>query len=1069
MEKKNTGIDFVNEVYNTEDFNIFKYRNFYNGGGVGFGDINNDGLIDVYMTANMGANKLYLNKGNLQFEDISQQANIELNDKWSTGVSMLDINNDGLLDIYVCNAGYREGQDQRNALFINNGDLTFSDQAKAYGLDENGYTTHASFFDYDQDGDLDVYLLNNSFIPVNTLNYNNKRNRRAEEWDVAEFLKGGGDKLMKNEGGKFTDVSEEAGIYGSLIGFGLGVSVGDINNDQLPDIYISNDFFERDYLYINQGNGKFNEELEKRIQHISHSSMGSDMQDINNDGYPEIFVTDMLPDDEYRLKTTTTFDNINLRNLKKDKGFYNQFMHNTLQLNQGDGSFSEIGFYSGVAASDWSWGALIFDADKDGLKDLFICNGIYHDVIDQDFIDFFANDIIQKMVLGGDKASVDSIIQKMPSVPLQNKFYKNIGNAKFIDQSDQWGIHNKTFSNGAAYGDLDNDGDLDMIVSNVNQDAQVFENKSGGDFIGLEISYTNENIRGYGTKVFVKSDSMNQSLEVYPARGFQSNMDDRLLFALPTGKYNVIEIHWPNKKKSTIQGLEINQYHKIDYKKQASQKLVNQNKKTSQYFTKNTIPEIPTHQEDEYIDFLYERNIPQQLSKEGPCMASGDFNNDGFLDLYIGAASGFAPTLLKGSANGFKPHQIKYFEKFKAFEDTCAAFFDCDGDGDLDLVVGSGSNNASYIDRAFRDRIYFNHNGNFEINFNALPPISFNTAKLLPIDIDGDGDQDLFAGMRSVPGNYGISPGSFIYLNNGKGQFLDVTQQIVPELSMAGMITDAIWVDVLPNEGKELVLVGEWMAPKILSFTSNKFEIIETNLSKESGWFQSVYATDKDGDGDQDLIFGNIGENFYLKATEENPLFLWINDFDKNGSVEKIITKRIDGEDKIVFVKRDLIDQLPGLKKENIFHAEYAKKSIRDLFPKELLETSTIKKVNNLSSLMAENLGNGNFKVTKLNPAIQMSSVNTINGYDVNRDGLEDLILAGNNTYLLPQFSMIDGCRGKVLLNEPNSINYKVVENEVNGLNIQGVVRAAEILNIQGKDHFIALVNNGKPYLYSIK
>ena len=451
---ENTGIDFSNNIHNTKDFNIFSYRNFYNGGGVGIGDINNDSLPDVFFTANMGRNRLYLNKGAWKFEDVTDKAGFHQNGKWGTGVVMVDINADGWLDIYVCNAGFQSGVAQENELYINNRDGTFSEKAAAYGLADAGYTTHASFFDYDLDGDLDCYILNNSFIPVNTLNYANKRDLRAEQWPVADYLKGGGDRLLRNDGGKFVDVSSEANIYGSLIGFGLGVTVGDVNDDQYPDIYVSNDFFERDYLYINQKNGRFSEELEQWMQHTSLASMGADMADINNDGHQDIFTTDMLPDDDYRLKTTSLFDNIDVYRLKVQQGFYHQFMQNTLQLNNGNGTFSDIAFYSGVAASDWSWGGLFFDADNDGFQDIYVCNGIAHDVTDQDFIDFFANDVIQKMVTTGKKEEVDQVISKMPSHPIPNKFFRNSGKLKFSDDGPASGFTRPSFSNGAAYGDL---------------------------------------------------------------------------------------------------------------------------------------------------------------------------------------------------------------------------------------------------------------------------------------------------------------------------------------------------------------------------------------------------------------------------------------------------------------------------------------------------------------------------------------------------------------------------------------------------------------------------------------
>ncbi|HYH15664.1 MAG TPA: VCBS repeat-containing protein, partial [Flavisolibacter sp.] len=492
-----SGIDFTNKVENSKDFNIFSYRNFYNGGGVGIGDINNDGLADVFMTANMGSNKLYLNKGNFQFDDITEKAGIGEKEKWSTGVVMVDINADGWLDVYVCNAGYQKGIGQENSLFINNRDLTFTECARKYGLADPGYTTHAAFFDYDLDGDLDCYILNNSFIPVSTLTYENKRNLRAEDWPVADFLKGGGDKLLRNESGKFVDISKEANIYGSLIGFGLGVTVGDINNDQYPDLYISNDFFERDYLYINQRNGTYKEELEQWMQHTSLASMGADIGDINNDGYPDIFTTDMLPDDDYRLKTTSQFENIDVYRIKQQQGYYHQYMQNTLQLNNKDGSFSDVAYYSGVAASDWSWGGLILDADNDSRSDIFVCNGIYHDLTDQDFMDFFANDIIRKMALTGKKEEVDNIINKMPSKPIPNKAFRNLGNVKFSDESKRWGLDAPSFSSGAAYGDLDNDGDLDLVINNVNQKSFIYKNRSQeltkANYISLSLSGKDQN------------------------------------------------------------------------------------------------------------------------------------------------------------------------------------------------------------------------------------------------------------------------------------------------------------------------------------------------------------------------------------------------------------------------------------------------------------------------------------------------------------------------------------------------------------------------------------------------
>jgi hypothetical protein len=698
---ENTGIRFSNNVQHTKDFNILTFRNFYNGGGVAIGDINNDGLADVFFTSNMGSNQLYLNKGSWRFEDISVKAGFTPKKQWSTGTVMADINNDGWLDIFVANSGHmNDGISKANQLFINNHNLTFTDSAREYGLADTGYTTQASFFDYDLDGDLDCFVVNNSPIPVNTLNYANKRDLPAENWPVPQFLKGGGDHLLRNDNGKFVDVTRESGIHGSLISLGLGISVGDVNNDGYPDIYVSNDFFERDYLYINQQNSTFKDELEKCLKHTSLASMGADIADINNDGHPDIFTTDMLPGDDYRLKTTSSFDNIDVHRLKEKNGFYRQFMQNTLQLNNKNGEFMDVAQYSGVAATDWSWGALMFDADNDGLTDIFVCNGIYLDVTDQDFIDFFANDIIQRMVMTGNKEEVDSIINKMPSHPIANKAFKNEGHLKFSDAGINWGLDRPSFSNGAAYGDLDNDGDLDLIVNNVNQPAFVYRNngrESGQNhYVAITLKGKPTNTFAVGSKVKVYASNQVYSREVMPSRGFQSSVDYKVVIGLgQTEKVDSMVIIWPNRSYSKYEHPAIDTLHTIS---QPTNNKINFNtdKQRLQAPVFDTVSNsFDKHREDDHIDFYYERNIPRLLSREGPKAACGDVNGDGLTDLYIGGAANQAGQLyLQTPTGGFIKKDEKIFKQLADLEDVAVLFFDCDGDGDLDLFVGAGGNNV---------------------------------------------------------------------------------------------------------------------------------------------------------------------------------------------------------------------------------------------------------------------------------------------------------------------------------------------------------------------------------------
>lgn len=1095
IPSSSSNVGFSNDLSPTNAFNSYNYANFYSGGGVGLGDFNNDGLPDIYLVANQKKNKLYLNKGNFTFEDITEKAGVGGSRAWSTGVSIADVNGDGWPDIYVANAGEIEGDDRKNELFINNGDLTFTEKAEEFGIADSGVSIHASFFDYDKDGDLDMYLLNYTSQSIGSFD--------PEDNHRDNFGFKGGDRLYRNnlirqdssasehsdpsegEIAGFTDVTEEAGIYSSDIGFGLGVSVGDVNRDGWPDIFISNDFFEKDYFYINNRDGTFREVLEKQMKSISTTSMGGDIADLNNDGFPEIFITDMLPEGNKRLKTITIFADWEQYQSELDNGYYHQMTRNTLQLNNRNNTFSEIGRYAGVEATAWSWGALISDFNLDGRRDIFVPNGVYKDMTDQDHLLHVSQPEVKNSLIQNNRLNYEKLIDMTPSNPISNYIFKNEGELQFTNQSASWGLNEPGFSNGSAYGDLDNDGDMDLVVNNVNMKASVYRNTArekhpGRGWLQLSLEGKGPNSSAVGSQVALIADGKRWYAEQIPARGYQSTVDPKLHFGL--GQIDHIDtlwVHWPDGRLSRQLDIEANQLVTLNQNQARHdtswmrlwQKQSLQSSEEAPSLLKDITDslEIDWQHTENKVDFNRQPLLFHSRSTEGPPLCTGDVNGDDKEDFYIGGAKGQAGKLfIQTASGGFRTAGDEIFEGASDSEDTDCAIFDANGDKAADLYIASGGGEFRAGDVQLADRLYLNNGqGSFRKSDQAFSSLdeSFNkpTGTVAPGDYDEDGDMDLFVGFRLQPGAYGVPTGGFLLENDGSGQFSDVSVRQLPAISELGLITDAAWGDVDGDQDPDLLIAGEWMPLKL--FRNEDGTLVdatsEAGLDSTHGWWNSVELTDLDGDGDLDWIGGNHGLNSRFEASPEQPTELWVNDFNRDGNFEQILTSYKNGESYPVALRHDLLEVLPMLESKAPSYHSYAEQTITELFSEQQLEESIHLKATTLASSVGWNDGQGQFKINKLPMEAQLSPVYSIFPHDLDGDHQPELLLGGNLHQVKPQAGRYDASYG-VMLRQDSTGRYQSVSSRNSGFFADGEIRAIRPLQLNGQQ-LILIARNDKP------
>lgn len=1052
LKSTETGVDFENTLVETADVNFFVYQYLYNGGGVGIGDINNDGLADIYFTGTVSNDKLYLNQGNMKFKDITSSAGIQQNNGLKTGVSMVDINTDGLLDIYVCRSGWSENpKDRENLLYINQGNGSFKEEAKAYGLAESGNSVQAGFLDYDGDGDLDCFIASHPLFEVE-----NEEADYARANPINQFS----DQLYRNNGNNtFTNVTKEAGVFN--YGHGLGLAISDYNNDGWPDIYVANDFQSHDYYYINNGNGTFSEKAKSLVSHVSYFAMGSDAADINNDGEIDLFVVEMLAEDNKRQKTNMAAMNPGLFWDNVKRGLHYQYMRNTLQYNNGRGSFSEIGYLSGVSNTDWSWAPLFADFNHDGFKDLAITNGYLNDTQDKD---------LKKKAdkLLGDKKLKDytEIIDLMHSTPIQNYVFKNQGDLTFVDKSDDWGFDYSGYSNGMAYGDLDNDGDMDLVVNNFNDPASVYRNTTSDENVGhylmAKLKGSNENPRGFGTKLTLKTTSGMQYQEFWVARGFQSSCDQKVHFGIASGdQIKELKVVWPDGRMQVLYNIPVNQLIELNYLDANSQSTPEAIAKPYFIPLQSNSGFLFTHKENDYNDYLKESLLPHKQSRNGPKISIGDVNGDQLDDFYISGAAGQAGKLivqLEGMQFGSSSDEV--FNADARSEDLGSTFFDADGDDDLDLYVVSGGNEFEPNSPLLQDRLYLNNGqGLFVKAENALPKMLSSGGTVTAGDFDNDGDNDLFVGGRIIPGKYPFAPRSYL-LENKDGKFEDVTSKVCPDLLNPGLITSAVWSDFSGDGKLDLIVVGEWTG--ILMFENQNGKLVNVSkkngLDQETGWWNVIKAVDIDKDGDQDFILGNLGLNYKYHASKEEPFEVYAHDFDENGSTDIVLGYYNDGTVFPVRGRQCSSEQMPMIAEKFETYEEFGEANIKDVYGDKLNDALHLQARNFASSILM-NEGKGTFKLKPLPMKAQFSAVNGIITKDFNDDGNTDILLAGNLFQSEVETGRADAGRGLLLLGD-GSGNFNSVSLIRSGFHAPMDVKDLELLKTGPNSPDLILVGN---------